>query len=549
MTTLRTCCMLSLLACPAVVTGAPGTTELVSVAAGGNHGAGGGLGEVDQCVSSDGRYVAFSSGSGGLVPDDGGGWVDVFVRDRRAGLNEVVTVAFDGAQANQHSGAFSMSANGRFVAFQSYASNLVASDTNGLPDIFVRDRQSGVTERVNLSTGGRQAEGESFNSSISDDGRYVAFSSEADNLVPGDTNGGYDVFVRDRVARLTRRVSVTSDGAQAALGSSHASITPDGRFVAFHSFASDLVPDDTNDGYDIFVHDRLTGSTERVNLDSRGVQSGGASTSVFASISADGRFVTFQSSASNLVDVDSNGVFDVFLRDRQARTTTLVSAAPRHAAANARSLDPSISANGRYVVFRSEASNLVAGDTNGVADVFIWDRETEKIDLVSAASGGGAANGQSQSSCVSADGRFAVFDSWASNLVTNDSDSRTDVFLREAGAADGNFTLKPAALEFGEQALFTGTTQYFWLQNKDASSLPVHEIGVRGADRQQFSVATRCGDSVAAGDGCRIRVAFRPTSVGEKSATLRVTAGDGEVRTRPLTGVGTAASAQRVQGP
>ena len=210
-------------------------------------------------------------------------------------------MASDGTQANSWSGWWlpSISADGRYVAFESDASNLVPGDTNGVPDTFVRDRLSGTTERVSVSTDGEQANDTStdYGTSISADGRYVAFYSYAINLVPGDTNGVPDVFVRDRLAGTTERVSVSTDGAQGDYPSFYPSISGDGRFVAFCSRAYNLVPGDTNGDYDVFVHDRQARITSRVSVAAGGAQGHGSSGYFGLSISADGSFVAF---ASNL---------------------------------------------------------------------------------------------------------------------------------------------------------------------------------------------------------------------------------------------------------
>jgi len=222
-----------------------------------------------------------------------------------------VSVASDGTQGNDNSWDPSISADGRYVAFFSHASNLVPGDTNGKADVFVHDRVTGQTTRVSVASDGTEGNGYSWFPSISADGRYVAFESIASNLVPGDTNGVSDVFVHDRLTGQTTRVSVASDGTQGHSASDHPSISADGRYVAFESFASNLVPGDTNGKRDVFVHDRLTGQTARVSVASDGTQGNGDS--IYPSISADGRYVAFVSGASNLVPGDANGNIDVFI--------------------------------------------------------------------------------------------------------------------------------------------------------------------------------------------------------------------------------------------
>jgi Tol biopolymer transport system component len=210
------------------------------------------------------------------------------------------------------------------VAFSSLASNLVPVDANGTYDVFVRDRQSGTTELVSVDSNAVQGNGDSDVPAISGDGRFVAFTSFASNLVTGDTNGFGDVFVHDRQGGTTVRVSVDSTGEQGngESGFLRPAISADGRFVAFHSLASNLVALDTNGTEDVFVHDRQSGTTERVSLDSAGVQGNNGSFS--ASLSANGRYVTFDSVATNLVPGDTNGSQDIFIHDRDATGFTSI---------------------------------------------------------------------------------------------------------------------------------------------------------------------------------------------------------------------------------
>src|SRR5205809_5350390 len=261
---------------------------------------------------------------------------DVFVHDRRAGTTERVSVASDGAEGNGSSGLLSfafppaLSADGRFVAFVSFATNLVAGDTNGATDVFVHDRQTDTTERVSVASGGTQSNDASLGSALSADGRFVAFQSDATNLVAGDTNGATDVFVYDRQTGMTERVSVASGGTQANNASSYPVLSADGRFVAFDSAATDLVAGDTNGASDVFVHDRQTGTTERVSVASGGAQGNGNSGGSFAvpAPSAAGRFVAFQSAATNLVAGDTNGTTDLFGHDPPAAPTAPASVHP-----------------------------------------------------------------------------------------------------------------------------------------------------------------------------------------------------------------------------
>src|SRR5213592_4033360 len=250
------------------------TTERVSVASGGTTE--GNDTSLGSALSADGRFVAFDSSATDLVAADTNGVSDVSVHDRQTGTTERVSVASHGAQGNGSSGlvtfAFppALSADGRFVAFVSAATNLVASDTNGATDVFVHDRQTGTTERVSVASDGTEGNAASAGATLSADGRFVAFHSAATNLVAGDTNATNDVFVHDRQTGITERVSVASDGTQGNKASSYPALSADGRFVAFDSDATNLVAGDTNGTTDVFVHDRQTGTTERVSVASGG---------------------------------------------------------------------------------------------------------------------------------------------------------------------------------------------------------------------------------------------------------------------------------------
>lgn len=293
------------------------------------------------------------------------------------------------AQGNSGSHSPSISSGGRFVAFVSTASNLVPGDTNGVDDVFVRDLVAGTTERVSLRTNGTQGNSSTTQTSISANGRWVAFSSFATNLVPGDTNGHFDVFIHDRQTGTTELVSVRSNEAQADAPSTSPSVSRDGELVAFKSTATNLVPGDTNGRMDAFVRNRTTGTTERVSVNSAEEQANGGSEdgagigfpTTGPDITTNGRYVAFHSTATNLVPGDTNTcppVFDaepgrcpdVFVRDRVAGTTVRVNVAGDGTQANERSAEPAISENGMVVAFFSAADNLVPGDDNACPPEF-----------------------------------------------------------------------------------------------------------------------------------------------------------------------------------
>jgi Tol biopolymer transport system component len=314
-------------------------------------------------------------------------------------------------------GTPSISGDGRYVAFASDASNLVPDDTNNAPDVFVRDLQTGAITRVSTDVSGGQGNGVSYGPHISADGRYVAFNSDASNLVPGYIG----LFVRDL---QTGAITWIANGLEP-------SFSADGRYVAFASSVSNLVPDDTNFTYDVFVRDLQTGATTSISTDANGKPGNQGSGGGGVSISADGRYVAFASDASNLVPDDTNGTGDVFVRDMQTGAVRLVSTDANGHQGDHFSVNPSISADGRYVVFYTQSSNLVPGDTNNAHDVFVQDMQTGAITRVSTDVNGGQGNSASYAPSISADGRYVAFTSDASNLVPGDTNGNGDMFVRD----------------------------------------------------------------------------------------------------------------------
>jgi Tol biopolymer transport system component len=400
----------------------------------------------DLSISSDGRYVAFGSGASNLVPNDTNGVADVFVHDRQTGATERVSVASDGAEALTMFGVGgsyepSISADGRYIAFTSYAWNLVPNDTNGnvVPtDVFIHDRLTGATQRVSVATNGTEPNGVSFDPSISADGRYVAFASKATNLAPSDAGYTDDIFVHDVQTGVTAHVDRPPTPGHYVNGMNDPAISANGRYVAF------LFRDDTpydNSAPDVFVLDRQTGEYDRISGTPSGIEDANVGAANPA-ISADGRYVAFSSGDSLLVAGDTNGSFgshDVFVYDRVAKSTDRVSVASDGTEANAShgSTAPSISGDGRFVTFSSEASNLVPGDTNSRSDIFIHDRQAGITERLSVASNGTQANGAVANGyaggSISADGRFVAFSASASNLVPEDSNGASDVFVWSKG--------------------------------------------------------------------------------------------------------------------
>jgi len=405
-------------------------TQRVSVGGGGVEGGGDSRAS---SISADGRYVAFTSSAPNLVPGEANDNTDVFVVDRTTGAVERVSVRAGGEQGNADSFAASISADGRYVAFSSYASNLVTDDTYDKLDVFVKDRLSGALYRVSTDSDGAQANNDSRDPSISADGHHVAFASEASNLAPGDSNQASDVFVKDWVYGTVDRVSESSDGTFALGKSVTPSISANGRYVAFASDARNLVSGDTNLIQDVFVKDRSTRVISRVSISDDGEQGDSHSGTGRPSISADGRYVAFDSWASNLMPGDTNGYIDVFVSDRADGTLSLVSSNSEGVSGNGHSVgwgyDLSISANGRYVAFSSVASNLVPDDTNDKLDVFVKDRATGAVSRTSLRSDGGQSSEDSFFPSMSADGLYLTFSS-EDSLVPGDTNGSFDVFVR-----------------------------------------------------------------------------------------------------------------------
>jgi Tol biopolymer transport system component len=427
---------MSLPACALVLVGSGvvradpvGTTALVSLNSDGVQSNGRSL---HPALSGNGRYVAFSSSATNLVADDNNGMIDVFVRDRKTGTTRRVSVSSDEVGGAAGGGSYTgpaISADGRYVAFPSDSSNLVSGDTNRLEDVFLRDRCKGTTIRVSVSNQGDQGDWLSRRPVVSAHGGYVAFESFASTLVAGDTNYQGDVFVWRRTTGTIRRVSVGGHGAQANGASLRPAISGHGHNVAFESTATNLVPGDHNDVSDVFVRED-NDVTRRVSVSSD--EHGGNADNFNASISAHGLNIAFASRASNMVPGDTNHAVDMFVRDLATGTTSRVSVSSDGTQSNGNSDgNTAICGNGRCVVFASDATNLVAGhDDSSIYDVYVRDRWTNTTKQVSLDSNGGSGNQNSYMFAISRDGHHVAFSSFASNLVADDRNGDSDVFIR-----------------------------------------------------------------------------------------------------------------------
>jgi Tol biopolymer transport system component len=318
------------------------------------------------------------------------------------------------AQRAMSAGAPAISSDGRFVAFVSESGDLVPGDSNDAADVFVRDLVANSTILVSRSMHGGSAAGSSLQPAISADGRFVAFTSSAPDLVEGDTNGSLDVFVHDLRTQVTTLVSRGSDGELADNDSFSPSLSADGRFVAFSSLACNLDPDDTNAAPDVFMHDRVTGRTTLVSRGSNGQSGDGPSGQ--PSVSANGRLVAF-TSAAHFAPEDDNDVTDVYVHDMETGENELVSKTTDGQAGNAPSHGPALSADGDTVAFTSEATDLVGGDDNMASDVFVHHRPSCTTRMVSTTPHGEPAGDHSHSPSVSGDGGRVAFLSAAPDLT------------------------------------------------------------------------------------------------------------------------------------
>lgn len=404
----------------------PALTSLVSRAPDGAQGNGQSRGA---SVSADGRFVVFESAADNLFAGDRNGASDVFVKDLSTGLVLLVSAGIKGAPGAGASGQASISADGRFVVFESLAEDLVADDTNLQSDVFVRDLQTGSTTRASLSAAGVEASLGAANAAISANGRFVAFVSVSDNLVPGSDSFASRVYLKDLLDGSLRIVNTSAPGQLASTLSRNPSVSADGRYVAFETGAANLLPGDSNSAFDIYVKDVQTGAIIRASISPTGVQGGAPSTA--ATISDDGAFVVFQSTSTFGLADDTNLMSDVFRKNLLTGALDRVSVGARGAQLQDGAFvdaQDALSADGRYVVFQSAASNLVGNDTNGNSDLFIKDLLHGPIARVSSEVSDAAGNGPSTSAAISGDGRYIVFESLATDLDGDDTNALKDVF-------------------------------------------------------------------------------------------------------------------------
>jgi Tol biopolymer transport system component len=378
-----------------------------------------------------------------------------------AGATEVVSIDTGGGAPNADSSITHVSSNGRFVTFVTGATDIVGGPQNTTEHVYVTDRLLGITERASVSSSEALATNFSSAGQTTDDGRYVVFASDATNLVATDTNGESDIFVRDRLAGTTVRVSTTAGGAQAVGRSTQPEITPNGTHIAFVSLASNLVAGDPPGVGDVFVKNRLTGSIERVSESTAGAD--GDATSQSPSISADGRYVAFDSFATTLVLNDLNGVKDAFVRDRDTDTTTRVSLSSAEVPGNQASAAPAVSDDGNLVAFFSGADNLVGGETGDLAsDVFVRNRSAGTTERVSVTSAEVKGTDDSFAPSISRDGDRVAFYTNAPNLGAGPASFEYATVVRDRSAGTTTLaSVTPAgAPGFGAPAIVSRDGRY-----------------------------------------------------------------------------------------
>ena len=377
--------------------------------------------------SADGRFIAFATHASNLVANDTNDADDVFLLDRQSGGLTRITLGALGGELAQPSNTPRMSADASVIAFSSW-DDPVPGGMPGAPDLFAWNRASGTTVLVSVGLGGAAPSGPTVYSSVSADGRFIAFESNASNLVANDTNNSTDVFVRDLQNSTTERVSLTSSGQQASTYSRDAAISGDGRFVAFSSNAG-LVTQDTNSVIDVYVRDRTLGTLTWISKGVSAAQPNGNSQP--SAISADGNWIGFTSAATNLVPNDTNARIDAFLYSRATSQLQRINLGVADTQANWDVSLNSLSADGRFAGLWTFASNAAPLDANGVADGFVYDRVSGVATLVSRSTDDAPGDGNSTDVDISDDGRVAVFLSRATNLVSDDTNDLVDIFVRE----------------------------------------------------------------------------------------------------------------------
>lgn len=427
---LRSICLAALgvlfIALPAF--SAPPLTERVSIRSNGGQTIGGNNSFAD--ITPSGRYVSFTSNADNVVPEDTADYQDIFRHDRETGKTKRVSLATSGAPANGHSSVSAISDDGTVIAFSTQATNLSPKDDATNYDIYVRDLATGKTKLVSVNTSGTEGSGTSGTTAISGNGRFVAFVSDADDLVPDDDNAENDVFIRDLVEGETTRISVASDETEGADASGAPTVSETGRYVAFESLAENLVaPSLANTAEDVFLRDRQKGKTKLVSINPNLVPADGSSSS--PAISSDGQLVAFESGASNLFYDDGAFFRDIFVKNTRTGKVEIISVPADGSTNDGSSFDADISANGRYVSFESESTKLVTSMDTLLSHAFVYDRVSGLMERVSSTPTGQSCSGANGSYVVrvSSQGPFVSFESDCTDIVANDTNGNYDAFV------------------------------------------------------------------------------------------------------------------------
>lgn len=432
------------------------------------------------------------------------------------------SVASDGTQANGSSEKASLNHDGRYLVFQSSGSNFIAGDNATTSDIFRKDVATGALVAASLNADGVRGDYYSFDPHISSDGQFVSFHSPASNFASPDIYGVHDAYRKNVATGEIIRVSQSADGVEANDYSAFATMSADGRFVAFMTYSTNISPGDTSSTSDIYLKDCTTGSLIRVSVTAAGIPGNGAHANPV--ISADGRYVVFESLSTNFVAGDTNAKRDLFRKDLVTGALVRVSTKADGQEANGDCYDASLSADGRYLLFTSKADNLVPNDLNGSEDIFRKDLETGEIMRVSTSASGFQGNNNSTEASISADGRYALFNSLASNLVPNDTNGSSDVFrkdlmtgeilrvsLNQIGTEIAGASTQGVLSADGLRAAFTttastvvtgdtnGVADIFWVDIARLPDLPALAAG-RMVD-VRFDVGNAASAHVAWGDG------------------------------------------------
>lgn len=420
-----------------------------------------------------------------------------FFQQASLGRTFRVSLSSSGEQANQSSQLCSISADGRYIAFSSLASNLVVGDTNGMEDIFVHDLETHSTRRVSVASGGTQAASGGARPAISADGHHVAFFSggyglDPNHLVPGT------VYVHSLLTGETELVSLTSEGYGQTDGSDWPSISGDGRYVAYISWGMPGFP-----AYAVLVRDRQTDQTILVSVASDGTPAPGYAENPM--LSANGHYVAFWSNSNSLVGDDTDGLSDLFIHDMVSGETTRILAGPL--------VQYAISGDGRSIAFSSAASDLVAGDTNGVKDVFVLDWRTIQVTRVSIDSSGDQANRDSVNPAISADGRYVVFSSYANNLSPYDNNSWDDVYIHDRQTGDTSLVSLPS---------YTAYSQGGWTQSPVVS-----------AEGRYIAFLSQASDLVSGDTNTYMDAFVRDRFVGETTEQAEISPAGGSLVSLP----------------